>query len=201
MDRTPTYRVQAKTQPLDQTARVVRTRFQGHRRGRGGGGPGRAHGQLICYNCRGEGHYACDCMNLTHPSCLYMEDFPTLITKLRDKGVLQPPLTQNLQMMRSESREEDPNINIVLRSGITKGNDKGKQPEDNTWVCKAPMKELEFGLEHAKETFMEATKSFVDASTLGRKDKPEPEMDPSMLTTFLETCMKLLHGSKVVKGL
>jgi len=26
-------------------------------------------------------------------------------------------------------------------------------------------------------------------------------MDPSMLTTFLETCMKLLHDSKAVKGL
>jgi len=27
------------------------------------------------------------------------------------------------------------------------------------------------------------------------------EIDPSVLTTFLETCMKLLHDSKVVKGL
>ena len=26
-------------------------------------------------------------------------------------------------------------------------------------------------------------------------------MDPSTLTTFLETCMKLLHDSKAVKGL
>jgi hypothetical protein len=26
-------------------------------------------------------------------------------------------------------------------------------------------------------------------------------MDPSMLTTFLETCMKLLRDSKAVKGL
>jgi len=48
---------------------------------------------------------------------------------------------------------------------------------------------------------MEAKKSFIDASTLGSKDRLEPEMDPSMLTMFLETCMKLLHDSKDVKGL
>jgi len=58
---------------------------------------------------------------------------------------------------------------------------------------------VEFDFECAKETFMEAKKSFVDASTLGRKDRPEPGMDPSMLTPFLETCMKLLCNRKVVK--
>lgn len=48
---------------------------------------------------------------------------------------------------------------------------------------------------------MEAKKSFAEASTLGSKDNPDQEMDPSMLTTFLETCMKLLRDSKAVKGL
>ena len=48
---------------------------------------------------------------------------------------------------------------------------------------------------------MEAKKSFTEASTSGSKDQIEPGMDPSMLTTFLDTCMKLLHDSKAVKGL
>ena len=48
---------------------------------------------------------------------------------------------------------------------------------------------------------MEAKKSFVEASTLGSKDQPEPGRDPSMLTTFLEACMELLCDSKAVKGL
>ena len=48
---------------------------------------------------------------------------------------------------------------------------------------------------------MEVKKSFVEASTSGSKDKLEPEMDPSMLTTFLETCMKLLQDNKAMKGL
>lgn len=48
---------------------------------------------------------------------------------------------------------------------------------------------------------MEAKKSFTEASTLGSKDQPEPGIDPSMLTTFLETCMKLLQDKKAVKGL
>eukprot|EP00253_Pinus_taeda_P007237 PITA_07237 len=71
--------------------------------------------------------------------------------------------------------------------------DKGKKPEDSTWVHKALAKEAEFDLECTQETFMEAKKSFTEASTLGSKDKSEPEMDPSMLTMFLETCMKLLR--------
>jgi len=49
--------------------------------------------------------------------------------------------------------------------------------------------------------FTEVRKSSTEASTSGSKDQPEPEMDPSMLTTFLETCMKLLCDNKVVKGL
>ena len=89
----------------------------------------------------------------------------------------------------------------MLRSGVTTREDKGKQLEEDTWVRKAPTKEPEFDLEHAKETFMEAKKIFAEASTSGSKDQPEPGMDPSMLTTFLETCMKLLRDNKAVKGL
>ena len=143
-----------------------------------------------------------------HSSCKYYtlfdhetKDFPTLIARIRDKGALPPLLTQNLQMMRYEQREEDLNVNIVLQSGITTRDDKGKQLEDNTWVRKALKKESDFDLEHAREAFMEAKKIFDEASTSRSKDKPEPEMDPSMLTTFLETCLKLLRDSKAVKGL
>jgi len=68
--------------------------------------------------------------------------------------------------MRSEPCEEDPNVKIVLRSRITTWDDKGKKPEDSSWVCKALMKELVFDLECVKETFMEAKKSFIDACHL-----------------------------------
>jgi len=63
------------------------------------------------------------------------------------------------------------------------------------------MKEPKFALEHAKETFMEAKRSFTNVSTSGSKDMLELEMGPSMLTTFLETCMKLLCDSNAMKGL
>ena len=109
--------------------------------------------------------------------------------------------TQNLQMMRVEPHEEDTNVNIDIRTGISMGENKGKQPEDNAWVRKSLVKEGEFDLEHARKTFMEEKKSFVEASTSGSGDKPVQEMDPSMLTTFLETCMKPLHDSKAMKGL
>lgn len=84
---------------------------------------------------------------------------------------------------------------------MTTSDDKGKQLEESAWVHKAPTKETEFDLERMKDTFMEAKKSFTETSTSGSKDQLEPEMDPSMLSTFLETCMKLLHDSKEVKGL
>jgi len=51
------------------------------------------------------------------------------------------------------------------------------------------------------EMFMEAKKSFTEASTSGSQNKLFEEVDPSMLTTLLETCMKLLHDSKAIKGL
>jgi len=53
-------------------------------------------------------------------------DCPTLIARVCDKGVLPPQSTQNLQMMRDELHEEDPNVNIVLQSGIATGDNKGK---------------------------------------------------------------------------
>lgn len=104
-------------------------------------------------------------------------------------------------MMRSKPCEEDPNVNMVLRIDATIGEDKGKKLEEVTWVHKASIREPKFDLEHTKETFMEAKKSLEEASTLGSKDQLETWMDPFMLTTFLETCMKLLSDNKAVKGL
>ena len=50
-------------------------------------------------------------------------------------------------MMRVEPREEEPKVNIMLRSGVTTGEDKWKQPEEYEWVRKAPKKETGFDLE------------------------------------------------------
>ena len=105
-------------------------------------------------------------------------------------------------MMRAEPREEDSNVNIVLRSRVTTGDNKGKQPEADEWVRKFPKKKVVFDLERAKETFMEAKKSFAKESTSGSQNKVletsgPAEVDPSVLTTFLETCMKLLCDSVV----
>jgi len=124
-----------------------------------------------------------------------------MLAKIHENGVqtLQP--TMNRQMIRAEPCEEDPKVKIMLQSGTMTREDKGKQPVEGIWVHKALEKETELDLESAKETFMEAKKIFVEASTSGSQEKPVEEMDPSMLTTFLETCMKLLHDSNDVKGL
>jgi len=64
-----------------------------------------------------------------------------------------------------------------------------------------PEKETGFDLEHAKETFMKAKKSIVEASTSRSQEKLVEEMDPSTITMYLETYMKLLHDSNAMKGL
>jgi len=89
----------------------------------------------------------------------------------------------------------------MLGSGMTTGEDKGKKLKEGEWVHKSPEKEVGFDLEHAKETFMEMRKSFAEASTSGSQETLAKEMDPSMLTNFLETSMKLICDSKALKGL
>jgi len=157
-------------------------------------GLGRGHGQLIYYKCGGPRQDARDCTNSTRISCPYCEQFdhemidcPTLIAQIHEKRAAQPTTMQNVQMMRVEPCEEDPNINMVLRSGATTGEDKRKVTKDDAEVH--------------KETDLEASKSFTEVSTPGSKDQPEPKRNPLMLTTFLETCMKLLRDNRAVKGL
>lgn len=70
-------------------------------------------------------------------------------------------------MVRDEPREEDPTVNIVLRSEMTTSEDKGKKLEESEWACKGLEKEVSFDLECAKETLMEVKKSFAEASTSG----------------------------------
>lgn len=97
-------------------------------------------------------------------------------------------------------------MNIVLRIGITTGDDKGKQLEEDRWVYNALEKEVSFDLEHTKENFMEAKKSFIGASTSSSQNKVQEtnvpiKVDPSVLNMFLETCIKLLCDSKGLEGL
>lgn len=130
-----------------------------------------------------------------------MVDYLTLITQMHKKGVLQPTPTQNVQMMKSEPLKEDPRVNMVLRSGIAIKGDAWKQSAEDKKGHDAPTREIEFEVEQVKKMPKEAQKSFMEVSTPGRRNQIEPGMDPSMLTTFLETCMKLLCDNGAVKGL
>lgn len=40
--------------------------------------------------------------------------------------------------MKAEPRAEDPNVNMMLRSGATSREYKGKKLETDAWVLKAP---------------------------------------------------------------
>lgn len=151
MDRSPTYGMQIEVRGQDRVAVIARGGFYRRGRGRGGMGLGGGCKQLICYNCGGPGHYACDCTNPTRISCPYCEqfdhemiDFPTLITEIHEKRAAQPTTMQNVQMMRSEPREEDSNVSMILKSGVTIGEDKGKLTKGGLGVRKTPTKQHEF---------------------------------------------------------
>jgi len=120
---------------------------------------------------------------------------------MREKGVLQATPTQNIQMMPSEPGKEDPSINMVLRSDATiEGNMWQKHAEDGK-SRNAPTKEPNSETEQVMKTSGEAQRSVVEASTPSTRDQTESRLDPSMITTILETCMKLLCDSKPIKGL
>lgn len=85
-----------------------------------------------------------------------MVDCPTLISQIREKGVLQPNPTQNVEMMRLEPCKADPSINMVLRSGATiRGNARKEHVEDMKWHDD-PTKELDSEVEQGKSMPKEA---------------------------------------------
>lgn len=120
---------------------------------------------------------------------------------MREKGVLQTTPTQNVEMMTLEPCEGDPSINMVLRSDTTTGGDARKQPRDDEKGRDDPIRKPDLEIEQVKGMSKEAQKSFIEVSTPCNRDPIELGMYPSTLTTFLETCMKLLCDNRVVKGL
>jgi len=117
--------------------------------------------------------------------------------------------------MTVEPREDQPRIGIVTRSGTATGNDKadGRKEVEATWIRKATKKAHVFDILKEKQAFTKARQSFMDdgASTsttqLTQKDNHEivpvatQEVDPNVLKSSLQTCMKLLRNQKVVDGL
>ena len=94
-------------------------------------------------------------------------------------------------------------INVVTRSGTTtQVHNKGKQP-DEAWFRKTPEKISAFDVGREKGTFMEDKKYFADPRTSVattqqhqqqlQSQKASPNQ-VSTLTSFLQSCMKLLRN-------
>ena len=105
-----------------------------------------------------------DFPNPAQQSCRYcrkfdhvIEDFPTLIAKMQEKNMETP--TQNLQMVRAETREEDPSMNVVTRSGVATNEDKGKKLTTDVWIYKAPKKKKDFIYNAQRRLFLKHIKN------------------------------------------
>lgn len=79
-------------------------------------------------------------------------------------------------MMTFKPHDDEPMVNMIAWSGVATREVNGK-------------------------TNMEARENFIGISIQGSRDRPESDRDPLMLTTFLETCIKLLRDNKAVRGL
>lgn len=103
--------------------------------------------------------------------------------------------------MKDEPRTEGPNINMMLRSDLATKEDKGKNLEKDMWVCKAPRKATRIWFGAGKGNFLEAKKNFAKALTSSSEEQPDLKQDNALVTTFLETYMKLLWDANMVNGL
>ena len=81
---------------------------------------------------------------------------------------------------------------------------------DEPCVRKAPEKIPTFDIKREKETFIEAKKDFADPSTpVAPAQPPQPPAQPqaasmdkvSTLSSFLQSCMKLLRNQNALKEL
>ena len=101
-------------------------------------------------------------------------------------------------------------LNVVTRSGTTtQVQNKGKQP-DEAWVRKTPEKIPTFDVGREKGTFMEAKKDFVDRRTsVATTEQHQQQLQfqealldqVSTLTSFLQSCMKLLRNQNALNEL
>lgn len=104
-------------------------------------------------------------------------------------------------MVKAETHEEDPSVNVVTRSSVATNEDKGENLNAAIWIRKAPEKKYGFYLQCAKDTFVEAWKGFAEGSALtsGRPMK-EAGVDDE-IKSFWQACIKLLRNKKVVENL
>ena len=102
------------------------------------------------------------------------------------------------------------NINVVTRSGATTHpQDTETQPADAR-VRKAPVKIPAFDITRERETFMEVKKDFAGPSTsvapaqpqqLSSRPQEAPRDNVSTLSSFLQSCLKLLRDQDALTKL
>ncbi len=171
--------------------------------------PGRGRGQIICQNCNQLGHYARDFQNPTM-TCQYykvvddvIEKCPQLIAKIQERN---PSPTQNVQMITVKKRPI-PALNVVTRSGVTTQVQNKRKQIEEPWVRKTLEKILAFDVRREKDTFMQARKDFAHPNmSVGVTQQERQQLQfqeassdkVSTLTSFLQSCMKLLRNQNAV---
>jgi len=85
----------------------------------------------VFYNYNKQGHLVRDCQNAT-TTCRYchatdhvIEECPQLISKMQETR--QSTTQKNVQKISIERRTDEPLVQVVTRTRITTGNDRGKE--------------------------------------------------------------------------
>ena len=103
-----------------------------------------------------------------------------------------------------------PALNVVTRSGATMQVQNTEKQSVEAWVRKTPEKIPAFDIDREKETFMDAKRDFADPGTLvatahqHQQQLQSQEASPdqvSTLTSFLQSCMKLLINQNALNEL
>ena len=135
-----------------------------------------------------------------------IEQCPNLIAKIQERNSAP---TQNIQMIVVEQRSI-PAINVVTRSGATTHVQNTEKQSIEAWVRKTSENIPAFDVDREKETFMEARRDFDDPGTSvattqqHQQQSHSQEASPdqvSTLTSFLQSCMKLLRNKNALNEL
>jgi hypothetical protein len=142
---------------------------------------GRGRGQIIFYNCAQSGHLTRDCHNPC-TTCNYCNSFdhvieycPVLLSKLQERR----RGNKQVQLISTETHDEDPRVVVITRGGIVTGEDKVTPVKiaEGSGIRRALEKAQLFEPRRERHTFEDKRKEFVEGQASSSKAQPKGNVE------------------------